>query len=233
MKTKILKWIARRKIIKRITAYFIALDYDFVTHYLEPKRRYNLELINKIKGEVKMQMSAGNAYLLICCIKAVSPLSGDIAEVGVYQGASAKLICETEKNKKIHLFDTFQGLCDVDKIDVYLQKGQYRADLDDITNYLKNYKKVSIYPGRFPEETSNSIKDKSFSFVHLDVDTYESTRKSLKFFYNKMGEGSIILIHDYVSTQGVKIAVDKFFATKPESVIEMYDSVVIVMGDKK
>ena len=40
-------------------------------------------------------------------VKATRKLSGDIAEVGVYRGGSAMIICEAKGNKKLHLFDTF------------------------------------------------------------------------------------------------------------------------------
>src|SRR5258708_7091280 len=36
-------------------------------------------------------------------------LPGDIAEVGVFQGGSAKLIASLKGTKGLHLFDTFEG----------------------------------------------------------------------------------------------------------------------------
>ena len=38
-----------------------------------------------------------------------------MAEVGVYQGVSAKLICEAKGDKELHLFDTFEGLPDPER----------------------------------------------------------------------------------------------------------------------
>ena len=41
-------------------------------------------------------------------------IDGDIAEVGTYRGGSAKLICEAKGEKKLHLFDTFEGFAPAD-----------------------------------------------------------------------------------------------------------------------
>ena len=41
-----------------------------------------------------------------------------MAEVGVYQGVSAKLICEAKGDKELHVFDTFEGLPDKSGTDV-------------------------------------------------------------------------------------------------------------------
>ena len=51
-------------------------------------------------------------YTLYSSLKAVKDLAGDIAEIGVYKGGTAKLICELKGNKNLYLFDTFEGLPD-------------------------------------------------------------------------------------------------------------------------
>src|SRR3989344_3046104 len=42
---------------------------------------------------------------------------GAYAEVGVFRGASAKLICEAKGQNELHLFDTFSGLPKVGQTD--------------------------------------------------------------------------------------------------------------------
>ncbi len=44
-------------------------------------------------------------------------IKGELAEVGVYKGGSAKLICEAKGNSILHLFDTFEGLPNVGEND--------------------------------------------------------------------------------------------------------------------
>jgi O-methyltransferase len=52
----------------------------------------------------------------------------------------------------------------------------------DVKKVLVNFDFVKLYkgwiPGRFEEN-----KGRKFSFVHIDVDLYESTRDSLGFFF--------------------------------------------------
>ncbi len=162
-------------------------------------------------------------------VKRTEKVKGDIAEVGVYKGGSAKLICEAKGNKTLHLFDTFEGTPKVDEIDTpQFYKGQYAALLEDVKNYLKKYKNVYFYKGLFPA-TAEPVKDKKFSFVNLDVDTYRSTLDCLKFFYSRMNKGGIIISHDYISAPGVRKAFDEFFKDKPEPIIEMSGSQCLIV----
>jgi hypothetical protein len=65
------------------------------------------------------------------------------------------------------------------------------------------------------------VKSSRFSFVHLDVDLYESTKGALEFFYPRMPAGAVLISHDYVEFPGVRSAFDDFFGDKPEPVVEM------------
>ncbi len=50
------------------------------------------------------------AYLLYYHALQMRNKPGEVAEVGVYQGGSAKLLAKILPNKEIHLFDTFTGM---------------------------------------------------------------------------------------------------------------------------
>lgn len=187
-----------------------------------PERKIVYNLITKIKSENEMLMEDDEAYRLFILLKRTTKIKGDVAEIGVYKGGSAKLICEAKGDKNLHLFDTFEGLPTLSSEDDRYQffKGQFAAVLEDTKNYLKDYKNVFFYPGLFPK-TSDPVKNNKFSFVHLDVDLYESTSNCLNFFYPKMARGGVILSHDYVNSIGVRKAFDDFFKDKSEYVIEL------------
>ncbi len=85
-----------------------------------------------------------------------------------------------------------------------------------------------IYPGLFPDSAGAS-SDCRFSFVHLDVDLYESTRAALEFFYPRMNPGGMILSHDYVIADGVRNAFDEFFEPKAETVLELSGNQCLVV----
>ena len=65
--------------------------------------------------------------------------------------------------------------------------------------------------------------------MHLDVDLLESTEQSLHFLWDKMIPGGIILIHDYKTLEGVRLAVDRFFADKQVAVIVLPTSQCMVV----
>lgn len=181
-----------------------------------------IDLIKQIKRETEMFLSDQEAYMIYKTVKKVEKIEGDIAEVGVYKGGSAKLMREAS-GKPLRLFDTFEGLpelCEKDN-NKQFQKGRYASSFGTVKNYLNKYSKIYFYQGIF-HLTAESVKDKKFSFVHIDVDIYESTLNCLKFFYPRMSRGGVIISHDYPGSDGVRRAIDEFFESKPEIVIQPF-----------
>jgi len=82
---------------------------------------------------------------------------------------------------------------------------------------------VYFYKGYFPE-TAKDLSEDRFSFVHLDADLYKPTIDALHYFYPKLSPGGVIIIHDYNHTwEGIRVAIDEFIVTIPESLIEISD----------
>lgn len=153
---------------------------------------------------------------------------GAFAEVGVFRGASAKVICKAKGGTPLHLFDTFQGLPDqVSERDGRFKKGMFTASEQDVRERLISYSAVEIHPGVFPQ-TAEIVRDLRFSFVHLDVDLYSVTRSALEFFYPRMLPGGRILSHDYGQCEGVWTAFDEFIADKPETLQPMEATQVVL-----
>ena len=98
---------------------------------------------------------------------AANKLAGDFAEVGVFRGASAKLICEAKGERPLRLFDTFEGLPTTGDHDWSFEESQYSESLDAVQKYLQeaSYPNVFFYKGLFPE-TARPVEDKRFAFVH-------------------------------------------------------------------
>jgi hypothetical protein len=59
-----------------------------------------------------------------------------MAEVGTYQGASAKLICEAKGNAEFHVFDTFCGLVDASENDPLFRQSDYASSEKSVRQYL-------------------------------------------------------------------------------------------------
>lgn len=153
----------------------------------------------------------------------VKDVKGDLIEVGVFEGGSAKLLAEAYPKRTVYLFDTFEGL--PDKLNTTMGDvksyyvGHAKAELETCKEYLKDNKNVKIYKGVFPE-SGEPVKDKTFCFAHIDVDIYESTKESLEFIYPRMNKGGILLVHDYPVHVGVKNAVDEFMKDKSDEMIQ-------------
>ena len=194
-----------------------------VIFYGDKHRQARLDTIARIKRERKLLLSDHEADQLMMAVERTQKISGDIAEVGTYKGASAKLIAEargSSSGKSLYLFDTFEGLPELQDIDrSHFSDKQFVAGEEDVARYLSSYPDVFLYKGIFPQ-TAAPVAAKSFSLVHLDVDLYQSTKESLEFFYPRMARGGVIISHDYMTAPGVRKAVDEYMANKPEAVFE-------------
>lgn len=202
--------------------------------YSGPHRSEWLNIVNRIKAERELLLNHGEACQIISAVQATSHIPGAMAELGVAFGASAKLILHYSQDRPLHLFDTFAGLPDPGKEDSpKFHGGDFRSDLNSVRTYLGAVaeNRVSFHAGLFPA-TAGPVQDKRFSFVHLDVDLYQSTLDGLKFFYPRMSPGAILISHDFVSAEGVNRAFQEFFADKPEPVIELtgYQCMVVKLA---
>jgi O-methyltransferase len=125
------------------------------------------------------------AYQLFAAASAVCKISGDAAEVGVFRGASAKLIRSALPDKQLHLFDTFEGLPQPQPVDGDLRSGQFSCGLDEVKSYLGSQVNTHFHVGIFPG-SATPVQGRTFAFVHLDVDLYEGTLGALNWFYPRM-----------------------------------------------
>ena len=206
-------WVDR--VISRLYAH---LDIAVMSAFNGSER---LALIKEIQKEDGLLLCRPSELFMVYAIAAgQTQVPGDYAEVGVYRGATAKLMCEAKGEKDIHLFDTFAGLPGSEAIDIRFRRSMFSAQEEAVRKRLVKYEKVHIYPGLFPG-TAGAIRDKKFAFVHIDVDIYQSTRDSLEFFYSRMSPCGIIISHDYPSSEGVRKAFEEFFADRKENVVNL------------
>ena len=181
-----------------------------------------MALMRSIHNEKRSLMSAFEQFTVYSLAKAqASKQSGAFAEVGVFKGASAKLLCEVKGERPLHLFDTFEGLPKPIRNDNNVHKqGQFAYRLEGVQAYLKDYQNVHYHKGIFPDSAAD-MPELKYSFAHFDVDLYEGTLACLEYFYPRMNPGGIMLSHDYGILVGVETAFTEFFADKPEEVIEL------------
>jgi predicted O-methyltransferase YrrM len=190
-------------------------------HHKFPNEEEYQQIIDNL-NEYKMEtLNHGDEVeALITSVEKTKNIPGEIIEVGVYQGGSAKVIYDNmSDDKKLFLCDTFEGLKDsTEDDDCWIKNGDYTADFDMVQESFPDKERVKLIKGYFPDSATEEIKELNFSFAHLDVDTYTSTLNSLEFLYPRMSKGGIIMSHDYNSIPAVTRAIDEFFSNKPETV---------------
>jgi len=177
---------------------FFAGQYLLLSRYDAPHRRQWIDEIRRVRRERCLLLNYSEAAQILSALKATRHIEGDLAELGVAYGASARLIADHSTERMLHLFDTFEGLpAPADLDNVKFHTGQFRSELASVKRYLAD-SRVEFHKGLFPG-TASVVADRRFSFVHLDVDLYESTLAGLEFFYPRMSRGGIIISHDYVA----------------------------------
>lgn len=143
----------------------------------------------------------------------------ELAEVGVYKGDFSRLLNELFPERRLHLFDTFEGF---DERDIETEKqnrfsvaGERQFEdtsVEIVKNKMVVPDNVVFHKGYFPE-TAKTLSS-TFALVRLDLDLYEPTRKGLDLFYGKMASGGVILVHDYYGDayKGIKESVNEFLS---------------------
>ncbi|MFB0846172.1 TylF/MycF/NovP-related O-methyltransferase [Paenibacillus oleatilyticus] len=141
---------------------------------------------------------------------------GNVAELGVYKGEFAKHINQIFPNKKLYLFDTFEGFDGRDvKYDINNKFSGETTQFSDtninlVLNKMKYPENVMVKKGYFPE-TSIGLEDQ-FAFVSIDTDLYKPIYDGLTYFYPRLANGGYIFVHDYNNSifKGAKEAVKRY-----------------------
>ena len=165
-------------------------------------------------------------------------IPGDVAELGVYKGEFAQLINTAFSERRIHLFDTFEGFTAQD-VAVERENGYSRAETGDFGDTAKAavdkrlfYPEKAVFHKGFFPDTFKGCEKLRFAFVSVDADLYAPTAAALPLFWDRLSPGGAIMVHDYNSTQfsGVRKAVDDFCSARgilPMPVCDLHGSAVL------
>lgn len=167
-------------------------------------------------------------------------LPGDVAELGVFKGGTAHLLAVRLKgaDKRLHLFDTFGGMPEVDRSRDWHRPGDFAdTSLESVQNLLNTtgFGMIHWHPGLFPE-TATGLMDSRFCFVHVDADIYPSVKSACEFFFPRLVPHGVMIFDDYgqVTCPGAKDAVDDYFADSSTAPIYLPTGQALVIGpDRK
>jgi hypothetical protein len=188
-----------------------------VTHYRHPFRRVHLASTIEILRRIPTGTTPLEGIEIRQIVSACEKIPGDLAEAGVYRGATAALMLSASA-KRLHLFDTFEGLPESEN---QFAKGEWKGSEAEVRKSLHKWKeRLEFHPGLFPASAAG-LEELRFSFVHLDLDLYESTRASLEWFWPRLNKGGVLLSHDYPPSEGVVRAFHEFFDGRTEPIIPL------------
>ena len=175
-----------------------------------------------------------NINILTEMIERTRSLTGAIADCGVYKAAStvgmALFMRQHGIRKQIYAFDSFQGFAPESvardpglggvKNEARNVTGYVDFSVEQVKSKIRSFRidNITLVPGYFHQSFKTLPSDMHFSFVHLDVNLYESYREGLEFFYPRLDPSGIILLDEYNDPPwpGCNKAADEFLAGKPE-----------------
>ena len=159
----------------------------------------------------------------------LNSVSGNLAELGVYKGDFAKYLNELFPDRKLYLFDTFEGFDERDvKKEVNTGFSTGKQDFSDtsvelVLSKMKNRDQCIVKKGFFPASAAG-VED-TFCFVSIDADLYDPILSGLEFFYPRLAKGGYIFVHDFNNEEykGARQAVIEFCRNHNASYVPVAD----------
>ncbi len=151
-------------------------------------------------------------------------IAGSFAELGVYQGVTSAFIHRQSPQRRLYLFDTFEGFPSQD-LEVKEDKRFRNTSQELVARVVGDTQNIVFRKGYFPA-TAAGLEGESFALIMLDLDLYRPALEVFRFFYPRMVRGGYFFMHDYNSTESdraISRAAHEFMADKPELLIEIPD----------
>jgi len=134
------------------------------------------------------------ATLELLC-RRLESIPGAAAELGVYRGFFARCINQLLPERKLYLFDSFEGFAeDACAADAF-QAAHRNTAVDQVLSIMPHPESIIVKPGFFPESLGGL--EKQFCLVSLDVDFYQTTLDGLRYFWPRLEQGGYLLLHDW------------------------------------
>lgn len=183
-------------------------------------------------------LGAANINIIFDLLEEAVQSKGDLCECGVFRGSTliptGLFLDQNGIDKQLFGCDSFEGFGDAISVDVELGGPECEARrVNGMSNTSMRYvadrvhffdleSTVSLIPGYF-ENTLHQLKDRTFCYVHLDCDMYDSYKTCMEFFYPRLSPGGVILFDEYDDPYwpGCNKAVDEFLDGKPEQPIRI------------
>ena len=151
------------------------------------------------------------ATLELLC-RRLENVPGAAAELGVYKGFFARCINMLLPDRKLYLFDSFEGFGEGDCAAESFQAAHRNTAIDRVLAIMPHPEQITVRPGFFPGSLDGL--EERFCLVSLDVDFYQTTLEGLRYFWPRLEQGGYLMLHDCgsLSLPGVKQALEDYEA---------------------
>jgi O-methyltransferase len=191
------------------------------------------ELLERVQPISKQSPERMNALIAALQNLDGRNIAGDIVECGVWRGATAIISRIISPDRKVWMYDTFDGMTAPERIDVsHLGRSallSYQWKIDNggkwakatLTEVMGNLATFGISDGVVPVigDVSTTLLDFELPFrialLRLDTDFYRSTLIELQMLYPRLARGGILIIDDYGHWLGARQAVNEYFGFEP------------------
>ena len=146
-----------------------------------------------------------------------------LVECGACDGVTAYYAMNNLKKKnlnfKCYLYDSWSTIEKekLTKSEKWLEGSYSCLDVDNTKNNLSTFNNNLIFnKGYIPQSFNTSSNPEIVSWLHVDLNSSIATMETLKFFYDKIENGGIILFDDYAyeGYEDTRIVVDDFLNNK-------------------
>ena len=168
----------------------------------------------QLAGSALPERDLGNDYVRLATLellcRRLADVPGAAAELGVYRGFFARCINQLLPERKLYLFDSFEGFSEEANASESFQAAHANTTIEKVLAILPYPEKVIVKPGFFPESLGGL--EEQFCLVSLDVDFYQTTLDGLRYFWPRLEKGGYLLLHDWGSPKlpGVAKALQDF-----------------------
>ena len=161
--------------------------------------------------------------------KSIINLPGEVVECGVYKGASLvrfatfREALENQYSRKIIGFDAFGKFPEQDNDDDIKFVNQFESgggngispdELKDVFAH-KAFENYEIIQGDIVEtlpKYASEHPELKIALLHIDVDVYKPSVAILKYLFDRVVSGGLVVFDDYATVAGETRAVDEFFS---------------------
>lgn len=136
------------------------------------------------------------ATLELLC-RRLEGVPGAAAELGVYKGFFARCINQLLPERRLYLFDSFEGFSEDACAAESFQAAHRNTAAEKVFAIMPHPEMVRIKPGFFPASLDGL--EERFCLVSLDVDFAQTTLEGLRYFWPRLNRGGYLLLHDWSS----------------------------------